>query len=391
MANVKRYQYRILDRGGVRYLLPCSCSNINGEVYLYYDVSSTQNIRQIFADKKIQREWMRAFLWSMQKVRQELTRFLLDEKNIVWNPEHIFQDLEKNDFLYMYMPYAGQEGDLDEGFEKILEFWTEKVDYNDSGLSGFVYQAYEKFIHVGQNYLEKQIFEDFKKMEAGETSGLRKGERGVGQEGKEDTNVSGGALRSVRMEHKEHLSDAGEDMDKHSIGKEDTKCNDPEKKKIRPFWDTRKRKQEQKNIYREEMYKMMNGYAVCEESEYGEMTEVPEKVSAQTEEFGKTIYIEEKEEEFRGLYTEKGLLKVRLDKYPFVLGKRKEESDYVLEDYSVSRIHAKFTEEVDGVWLEDLNSTNGTFKNGLRMQPYEKRRLEQGDVLRFGKSTFVFK
>lgn len=41
--------------------------------------------------------------------------------------------------------------------------------------------------------------------------------------------------------------------------------------------------------------------------------------------------------------------------------------------------------------MEDLNSTNGTFKNGLRLNPYEKRKLEQGDELRFGQTEFIYR
>lgn len=47
--------------------------------------------------------------------------------------------------------------------------------------------------------------------------------------------------------------------------------------------------------------------------------------------------------------------------------------------------------EEDGYYLEDMNSTNGTFKNGLRMQPYEKRKLEEGDEITFGKRTLIYR
>ena len=62
-----------------------------------------------------------------------------------------------------------------------------------------------------------------------------------------------------------------------------------------------------------------------------------------------------------------------------------------MSDYSASRVHARFVQEKDGIYLEDLNSTNGTFKNGLRMHPYEKRKIESEDTLRFGKSVYVYK
>ena len=67
------------------------------------------------------------------------------------------------------------------------------------------------------------------------------------------------------------------------------------------------------------------------------------------------------------------------------------DGDLVLEDDTISRLHARICKEGEMVYLEDLNSTNGTFKNGLRLQPYEKRRLEEGDEVRFGKLLFVYR
>ena len=55
-----RYQYCILNRGGIRFLLPCSLRYIDGEAFLYYDISSTQNIVQLFEGKAVGREWMPA-------------------------------------------------------------------------------------------------------------------------------------------------------------------------------------------------------------------------------------------------------------------------------------------------------------------------------------------
>ncbi len=63
----------------------------------------------------------------------------------------------------------------------------------------------------------------------------------------------------------------------------------------------------------------------------------------------------------------------------------------MLEDNSVSRIHARITNADGRFYLEDLNSTNGTFKNGVRMQPYEKKKLEEGDEIKCGKVAFIFR
>ncbi len=357
-ADYKRYQYCILFRGGIKYLLPCSGKQIDSCNYLYYDISSNQNVKQMFDEKHISREWMKSFLWSIRRLRQELNRFLLEDKCIVWSPEHIFQELEKNNFLFLYIPYYAQQNPVEEDFEKLLEFWVDRIDYDDSSLVEFVYHVYEQFASVGYNYLEKQIFEDFERLP--------------------EKNANTAAV-NAKTEKKAEPKPAVEMQEEEPEESEEDFAE--EKRGIRSLLGFGRRKSDSRNFYREELRQMVNGYAVCEETEY----------SAGAEEYGKTIYIEEKEETIRALYTEKGELAVSISKFPFVVGKRKEDVDYVLADYSTSRVHARFVEEKDGIYLEDLNSTNGTFKNGLRMQPYEKRKVEPEDTLRFGKSVYVYK
>jgi hypothetical protein len=54
------------------------------------------------------------------------------------------------------------------------------------------------------------------------------------------------------------------------------------------------------------------------------------------------------------------------------------------EAYGVSRQHARIHQSKDGVFIEDLNSTNGTFLNGQRLIPSKLYPLEHGDMLRLG-------
>src|SRR5262245_47301025 len=48
---------------------------------------------------------------------------------------------------------------------------------------------------------------------------------------------------------------------------------------------------------------------------------------------------------------------------PIVVG-RAAPSDVEIPDPGLSRQHARFVWGDDGIWVEDLNSTNGTKKNG---------------------------
>ncbi len=363
-----RYQYCILNRGGIRFLLPCSLRYIDGEAYLYYDISSTQNIAQLFAGKTLGREWMRDFLWGMERMQQELSRFLLEGRNVVWDPEQIYQDLEKKNFYFMYVPYCRK----DTGFKRLLEFWVEHIDYGDEALVEFVYGLHEQYTTAGDACLNRQIFEDFKEVEKKE----KQRRKATPEE------------RTAESEPVTGLETLPDRSGLQSTGEAPEMGDGDRKKGFLSFLGSRRKKQDSvsyQEILRHQVGMQPLG-AVSEESSYGRDRELESE-----EEYGRTMYLEDqRQEQVRGLYRDNGELAVEIDRLPFVIGKKKEEADYALEDRSVSRIHARILEEDGILYLEDLNSTNGTYKNGLRMQPYEKRRLERDDELRFGMAEYTF-
>ena len=67
---------------------------------------------------------------------------------------------------------------------------------------------------------------------------------------------------------------------------------------------------------------------------------------------------------------------------------RHESSELLLDDVSVSRHHAVFTRTASGrVTLRDLNSLNGTYVNGTRV---EETTLHSADEVQIGKFKLVF-
>ncbi len=58
---------------------------------------------------------------------------------------------------------------------------------------------------------------------------------------------------------------------------------------------------------------------------------------------------------------------------------------------TVSRKHAAITIDpaTDSIFIEDLGSTNGTFLNGMRLEPNKKYKVEPGDVLSFSKKLHL--
>jgi pSer/pThr/pTyr-binding forkhead associated (FHA) protein len=60
------------------------------------------------------------------------------------------------------------------------------------------------------------------------------------------------------------------------------------------------------------------------------------------------------------------------------------EGDVMLIDPRVSRKHAQITSDNGTLILEDLGSTNGTFHNGDKLNPGDRKTLNQGDTASFG-------
>jgi FOG: FHA domain len=81
---------------------------------------------------------------------------------------------------------------------------------------------------------------------------------------------------------------------------------------------------------------------------------------------------------------------IELKEFPFFIGKLKMKVDFTIEHNSVSRFHAKVDKISDSFYISDLNSTNGTFVNQIRLEVNEKKLLQQGDEIAFADIKYQF-
>lgn len=63
-------------------------------------------------------------------------------------------------------------------------------------------------------------------------------------------------------------------------------------------------------------------------------------------------------------------------------------SDYRVTTTQISRVHARLFNRPDGLYIEDANSTNGTFINTKRIPAMTVQKLEKGDVVGFANEEF---
>lgn len=75
-----------------------------------------------------------------------------------------------------------------------------------------------------------------------------------------------------------------------------------------------------------------------------------------------------------------------LEKPEVILG-RELNNDIPVPDPEISRRHARFISRADGIYIEDLGSTNGSFVNGVRIKT--PTLLHPGDVITLAESTVL--
>lgn len=77
-----------------------------------------------------------------------------------------------------------------------------------------------------------------------------------------------------------------------------------------------------------------------------------------------------------------------LDTRALTIGRGNNNDVPLPEDEFASGRHARFEPRRDGVYVEDIGSTNGTFVNGIRLT--RERKLTPGDVVRIGETDLRF-
>ena len=77
-----------------------------------------------------------------------------------------------------------------------------------------------------------------------------------------------------------------------------------------------------------------------------------------------------------------------LDSAALLLGRGSGNDVNLARDEYASSNHARVEPRRDGVWVEDVGSTNGTYLNGIRLT--NAKRLAPGDILRVGETELRY-
>ena len=362
MELTERYDYRILMHNRIRRLLPCSMRQMDGEDFLYYDISSKQPLERLYEGGMLKASDLADIIREIAAVQADLGEYMLDESGLLLEEGMIFADVETKELHFAF--YPGNKEAVRQ-YEGLADFFLGNTDHSQEQAVDLAYEFYR------MSKTDYFVLSSFLPLLEKKLASVKTGweEESLA----EMERLEGAALKA----------DFGDSQDREE--KEETG------------------EKEGKKVKKEGVFQRLLSFLKREKGARAE-TDISEEWSdmvwdsyeQQLYENGsqETVYfadLDKKERQIQKalcLRAEEGNRKILLRDFPITFGKMKGRVTVVLEDHSVSRIHAQIEAAEDGMRIRDLNSRNGTCINGKKLLPNEAEPLQEGDTVSFGRERF---
>ena len=381
------FMVKMLFRNRIPQLLPAESENLNGQINMLYDISSRQALFKLFETGKMKFGQVRNLVFSLRFLLRTLEEYLLDENNIILKKECIFTDPAGENYEFCYYPYYN--GNLALELRELFEVLFSLIDYEDEKAVRLVQEvhkeaqrdnftidtllsAYERASENGLCVVEKPDPEGTSRpllpepkdpFPSGETEDYEDDATFLERakyylKGKNPLDVledinSGGFLEKIRRCGK--APEVPKALDAASLPLP-----------VKPAFE----------------YIMLNEEQDGELAEESSYLRSPSGFPGPNETGDLQRWLE-------GRKSQRGTEFV-IDHFPLTIGKA-EGSDVRLTASKVSLLHARLHEEKGHLFLEDLNSENGTYLNGMPLSAYRKHPIKEGDILRFAREEFCLR
>lgn len=372
---------RIVQENEIPGLLSCQFRILEGNLFFYYEISGKRTLSQLFQKKKIGGMEMRRLLVGLSMLQRESQRYLLDFRKYILLPEYLYSDFDIKQLYAVYHPdYEGGET-----LEEIGSFFIEHVDYQEAEAVELAYSFQQRIMeeNVNLELVVEGLLREKKTEVVSETIFCERKEEGndICTTKVEEKLSYGMREQSIREEAVYHAVPSKE---KWKIG--ELACIQELQNFLKGLFIFK----EKENGHKRKKEKEEINYEVELDLDE-EKTEVPffsqSMVSEETQFFSSGEEVGIHSLIYQG---REKLPDLKLEVFPYIIGKSEKGIDGRLELPTISRIHSQLDYINDSYFITDLNSTNGTFLNGERLPPNIRKTLSVGDRIQFAGEVYVF-
>ena len=403
--------------------VPVSFKSLNLENYFCYNMNGLIPINQSFEMNKLTADRIEAFLRSIIKVAKSMEEFLLPFDRLITDEAYIYESLGKKDEFYWI--YGIESGNCT--FTGLFERLLDRVDYKDDSAVKMIYSLYqaakesegmqgvstggslqrirekaEEILSAPHMSLDMRARELIRaENERNSIKRLKGIETGTGDKAcSKEIEAADSMARRYRAEAESKKARSQrvdiEDTPKAKLSLFKQRQNEEKsdktmfvKSKLKKVWDYLNADIGSKPE------KLVDLQAVGENEISYNVREVKQPKIEASDNAGEATTLLTGAMISNGIYCLKpedtNEDNILLTEFPFFIGKSGDKTHHTIEDSTVSRFHARIDREEEELWLTDLNSTNGTFLNGIRLMPFGRMRVNKGDSIVISRKRYEFK
>lgn len=326
------YKLQMILNNNIEGLVPFTIRNVNNQSEIWYDTTSLVVASSLYSRKLMTGEDVFNFIKAIKALSDNLREYLLDINNIWFSMDMIFAQRGEKKYRFCYCPE--DEGFFQEKIRALFDQLLEYIDHNDRKAVLICYGIQQ--ITIGDDFTIGDLLE----------------------------------FANKNIKYKEPQPTVNENVDicyKKDVN--DAKAKETFIQKIKRI------------ISKESKYEtsedLTNDYGlVQEECDFDE-----DRTILLTGTLNNGISLRQIGEERE--------ITIIPKEYPCIVGSSLKSSDLYIENPVVSRVHMRISEEMGEYFIEDLNSTNGTFINEKRIKSHQLEKIVVGDVITIANLQFM--
>ena len=364
-------------------LLPVEKAYVDGSGQYWYNISGKQSLDCYCSVREIGMEFIERMIISICNEMETLEWNLIQTKCLVLEPELVFITSLNREFIFTI--YPENDGCAEKSFQQLMEYLLTKIDHKDAEAVRASYGIYERTLEEGFSISEiRDCISRAKNKALSQITAVTAEEGQTSPWPAISETVPDLPVKTepdVVME--KNRKESGEKTIKNIITDKTSVLEWLKSLVFEKFKDSGLVKPEGKGTKKEKKKTINAIIPVCPEEE---MYVPPQPV------IRPTVCLATCQSMPRGVLIYQGngqMADIHLNAAASRIGCG-ENVEVKIEKETVSQLHARIEKEGDSYYIEDLNSTNGTFVNDEPLVYKERRKLNSNDIVCFADARYRF-
>ena len=408
------YEMRMLSENEISGFMKLCIMPVDCHLEYCYDISSMQPLSRLYQKRKLGLEEIKTLMFSLNKQMEQMNVYLLEGYHLFLKPEYIY--IQPQSFQVSFCYYTEVKIDFWQSLRELIQFMLEKLNHEDQNGIVAVYQMYQRSLEetITLEELLKILFDSSETKEE--------------QQRLEQTVFP----EDAQIKATEPTIWNGEVIGEPYKNVQTVWCYEEKKKRIGllicsvvvflgigiwfilkgmwretesfllflsaltlgllyHIWNIQQMKKADESQWSQEVEQSSELLVISYKDEKQEEVHAMDALEKKKESIPGDTGPLQKQEAHAFISQNPGLWShIQINQYPFIIGRIPDGCNVVLNFPEISRLHGELQRREEEIWLMDLNSTNGTYVNGIRLEANTPVLIKSGDKICFAHISYIF-